>query len=161
MVAADGKPYSLGYDVLSGGGFSTSWATVGNIGVYPRTRTVLRLRHGTDDHWSISDSSGKKSRLDELRGCVDVDIGFTPSTNTLPIRRLCLEIGQSADVDAAWVRFPELTVERLRQRYTRLADDRYRYESVDSGFTAELQVDTDGLVVMYEGLWERVGETSG
>ena len=97
----------------------------------------------------------------ELDGCVDVDIGFTPSTNTLPIRRLNLVVGESSDVDAAWVRFPELTVERLRQRYMRLAEDRYRYESLGSGFTAELVVDDDGLVVTYEGIWERVGEATG
>jgi hypothetical protein len=90
-----------------------------------------------------------------LRGCVDVDLGVTPSTNTLPIRRLNLAVGETRAIDAAWVRFPNLSVEHFPQRYTRLATDRYRYESLDSGFTAELDVDELGLVVRYEGLFER------
>jgi hypothetical protein len=43
------------------------------------------------------------------------------------------------------------------QAYTRLADQRYRYESLDgSGFSAELAVDADGLVLDYPGLFRRV-----
>ena len=99
--------------------------------------------------------------LPQVTGCRDVDLGFTPATNTMPIRRLGLNVGESAEINAAWVRFPELTVERLPQRYTRLAENRYRYESRDSGFTAELEVDEEGLVVTYEGLWERVGSSDG
>ncbi len=93
---------------------------------------------------------------DDLAGCIDVDLGITPSTNTLPIRRLNLQVGESADVTAAWVRFPELTVEPLAQRYTRLDERRYRYEST-TGFSAELEVDELGLVVRYGDIWERVG----
>ena len=32
----------------------------------------------------------------ELAGALDVDLGFTPATNTLPIRRLALAVGESA-----------------------------------------------------------------
>ncbi len=90
-----------------------------------------------------------------LRGCVDVDLGVTSSTNTLPIRRLDLAVGEARAVDAAWVRFPDVSLQVLPQRYTRLASKRYRYESLNSGFTAELQVDDLGLVVRYEDLFER------
>jgi uncharacterized protein len=89
-----------------------------------------------------------------LDGCADVDLGFSPSTNTLPIRRLGLEVGEGADVAAAWLRWPELTIERLDQRYDRLAEDRYRYSS--SGFEAELTVDEHGLVIAYGKYWRRV-----
>lgn len=95
-------------------------------------------------------------RRSDLHGCLDVDLGFTPATNTLPIRRLNLPVGESALVTAAWVRFPELTIQPLRQRYTRLAPDRYRYESLDSGFTAELITDELGLVIDYPGGWRRL-----
>ncbi len=91
----------------------------------------------------------------DLASCEDIDLSVTPSTNTLPIRRLALEPGDHMNVTAAWVRFPELTVEPLRQRYTRLAANRYRYESLDSGFTADLETDDDGLVVLYPNLWAR------
>jgi hypothetical protein len=84
-----------------------------------------------------------------------VDLGFSPSTNTLPIRRLGLAVDDSAEVRAAWVRFPQLTVEPLPQRYTRLGPDRYLYESLASDFRAELEVDDLGLIVRYPGVWER------
>lgn len=79
-----------------------------------------------------------------LEGCIDVDLGFSPSTNTLPIRRLGLAVGEEAEVAAAWLRWPELTLERLDQRYERIAEDRYRYTS--PGFEAEITVDEHGLV---------------
>ena len=91
-----------------------------------------------------------------LEGCVDVDLGVTPSTNTLPIRRLGLGIGEAAEIDAAWIRFPELDVVRASQRYTRLADRRYLYQS--RTFQAELDVDDLGLVVTYPGIWKRDGD---
>ncbi len=89
-----------------------------------------------------------------LRGCFDVDLLWTPATNTLPIRRLSLKTGQSQRVIAAWVRFPELEVQPLSQTYSRVAKNRYRYESA-TGFVAELVVDTHGLVVDYPRLWKR------
>jgi hypothetical protein len=99
-------------------------------------------------------SSGQELR--DVRGCDDVDLALTPATNRLPIRRLHLQIGSSESVIAAWVKFPELTVQPLSQRYTRLSKDTYRYES-NTGFSAEIVVDDLGLVTAYPGGWERIG----
>ena len=89
-----------------------------------------------------------------LAACQDVDISVTPSTNTLVIRRLGLKVGVSQDLSAALLRFPDLTVHVLPQRYTRLSTDVYRYESLASGFQAMLQVDEYGIVQKYDDLWE-------
>jgi hypothetical protein len=91
-----------------------------------------------------------------VAGCLDVDLAFTPATNILPLRRLGLAVGESREVTAAWIRFPDLSVEPLPQRYTRLDERRVRYESRGGAFTAELEVDELGLVVRYPPLWERV-----
>jgi uncharacterized protein len=91
-----------------------------------------------------------------VAGCLDVDLAFTPATNILPLRRLGLAVGESREMTAAWVRFPDLSVEPLAQRYTRLDERRVRYESRGGAFTAELEVDEIGLVVRYPPLWERV-----
>ncbi|MDQ3805405.1 MAG: putative glycolipid-binding domain-containing protein [Acidobacteriota bacterium] len=95
-----------------------------------------------------------------LDGCVDLDITATPLTNTLPIRRLALRQGESAAIRVAYVTIPDLRVAPDEQRYTRLetgaAGGRYRFEQVGSGFTAVLQVDGDGLVEDYPGLFKRV-----
>ena len=94
-------------------------------------------------------------QLRGLRGCEDVDLQFSPITNTLPIRRLQLEIGQSAQVRAAWVRLPHLKMTILHQCYTRITRSRYLYQSA-TGFSAELMLDNFGLVKTYPKLWERV-----
>ena len=85
--------------------------------------------------------------------CADIDLGWTPATNTIPIRRLKLEVGETSSITAVWVRFPELDVVRNEQRYTRLASDRWRYQSGDYDF--ELVTDAaTGLVLVYGGdLW--------
>jgi hypothetical protein len=96
------------------------------------------------------------SLLPELSGALDVDFGFTPATNTLPIRRLGLAIGESARVRSAWVRFPEFRLEPLEQEYTREAEQTFRYRALVDGepFIARLDTDVFGRVVRYEGLWE-------
>jgi len=97
--------------------------------------------------------SGQELR--EIQGCEDIDLAVTPATNTLAIRRLNLQVGNGESVIAAWVKFPELTVQPLSQRYTRIAKDTYRYES-NTGFSAEIVVDDLGLVTAYPNGWERI-----
>jgi hypothetical protein len=87
-------------------------------------------------------------------GCVDIDLAFSPVTNLLPIRRLRLRDGATARVRAAWLRFPELTLEVLDQTYTRIDRNCYLYESADGAFRRELTVDDAGMVVEYPGLWK-------
>lgn len=90
-----------------------------------------------------------------VKGCTDVDLNFSPSTNLLPIRRLNLVPGQQAPVSAAWLRFPSFKLEQLDQTYQRLDHTTYHYESNDGSFAAELKVDEFGLVTNYPGLWEK------
>ncbi len=99
----------------------------------------------------------KDQPLDALQGCIDVDIMVTPLTNTLPIRRLQLAPGESREISVVYIAAPDLSIRPFRQRYTRLDDGQhYRYESLESGFTAVLPVDDDGFVVDYPGIWRRV-----
>ena len=93
----------------------------------------------------------------QVAGCLDVDLGFSPVTNTLPIRRLALAVGAAAPVRAAWLRFPGLELEPLEQVYRRLAPARYAYESAAGRFRAELEVDGDGLVTRYGDYWAALG----
>jgi hypothetical protein len=129
-----------------------------------RTRTVeVELQNGGLTRLSLSsDGAGNWMRhglrMGELDDCVDVDLEWSPSTNTLPIRRLTLAPGESKGVIAAWVRFPSLQVERLDQTYERVDERRYRYRS--GRFRAELLVDDDGLVDQYGFNWKAVA-TSG
>lgn len=114
----------------------------------------------------FSDGAGnwrddKGQPLDALQGCIDVDIMVTPLTNTLPIRRLQLAPGESREISVVYIAAPDLSIRPFRQRYTRLEDGQhYRYESLESGFTAVLLVDDDGFVIDYPGIWRRVWPTA-
>ena len=89
-----------------------------------------------------------------VSGCIDLDLNFSPSTNLLPIRRLNLDIGQQAEVEAAWLRFPSFELERFSQVYTRLDEFTYRYASGGGKFVRDLTVNKVGLVTDYPGLWQ-------
>ena len=101
------------------------------------------------------DASGKP--LPKLNGAIDIDLSASPFTNTLPIRRLKLRAGQSAEIVTVYILVPALTLMTDPQRYTCLEPlKRYRYESIDSDFTREIEVDSRGLVVTYPGLFRRL-----
>ena len=85
--------------------------------------------------------------------CDDIDLNFSPSTNLLPIRRLDLEIGASAAVRAAWLRFPQLVLQSLEQTYTRTGLNAFHYKA--GTFEADLTVDDEGQVIDYAE-WSRV-----
>jgi hypothetical protein len=99
-----------------------------------------------------------------LDGCLDVDVQVTPLTNTLPIRRLGLAEGESADIRVAYVPVPGLDPRPAEQRYTCLKPlgpdgGRYLYEGLFRGFAAELAVDSDGLVIDYPETFRRLWPT--
>jgi hypothetical protein len=145
----DDSPLLVDYRILC----TPDWHTV---------QVVVRVRHGSrresielmrDERFRWH---GSGERLPALDGCEDIDLSVTPSTNTLPIHRLGLDIGQSHDVTSAWIRFPSCDITPLPQRYLRLSERRYRYESRGGEFSAELEVDAHGMVMDYPPAWERV-----
>lgn len=89
----------------------------------------------------------------QLSGCIDIDLGFTPATNTLPIRRLAIEIGEEEKVEAAWLKLPELELVPLVQYYRRVTADQYFYRSENAGSTSPMTVNHVGLVTTYGDLW--------
>jgi hypothetical protein len=120
------------------------------------TQRELNIHVDRQQRWWLNDAE-----FVPLRGCIDIDLGITPATNTLPIRRLSLQVGGHVEITAAWIEFPKLTVQPLVQRYTRLTERRHQYESLASGFTVEIHVDEFGMVTNYPGLWKRVAAVRG
>jgi uncharacterized protein len=86
---------------------------------------------------------------EHLDGCSDVDFRLTPSTNTLPIRRLAPAVGETVDSRAAWISYPGIEVVSSEQTYKRLSKNEFRFRSGD--FEADLLVDESGLVLRYGG----------
>jgi hypothetical protein len=121
-----------------------------------RSTRSLRLQTDGQGHWRHGDGRP----IDELDGCVDVDIWPTPFTNSFPIRRQPMALNQRRQFRMAWIFAPDLTVQLQPQAYTRLAERLYLFENLDgSGFRAELPVDEDGIVLDYPDLFRRVKET--
>jgi uncharacterized protein len=146
-----GVPVRIEYRVLADGAGMTTAVHVRDQRAFDqRTLTVERSGKGA---WTVNGAPVKG-----LKGCTDIDLGCSPSTNTLPIRRLRLAIGAASTIQAAWVRFPGLDVVKAAQTYTRLDEFTYRYASGD--FAAELTVDDDGLVTGYAD-WQRTGIAFG
>ena len=108
----------------------------------------------TDGRGRWQDGNG--GTLDDLEGCIDVDIWPSPLSNSFPIRREPMEVGELRQFRIAWNSAPDLTVHPQPQAYTRLADRLYLFENVDCDFKAELPVAEDGIVVDYPSLFRRV-----
>lgn len=97
--------------------------------------------------------------LSDLSGCSDLNLSATPYTNSLALRRLSLRPGQSGEVLAAWINVPSLRREVSRQRYTRVGQRTYQFERLSghaSGYSAELKVDDELMVLEYPGSFQRV-----
>ena len=149
LTLTDGEPLRVEYVVQCDPSWETRSVRVGlTRGVASSELTLLV--DGQRRWWRDG------QEIAAVAGCVDVDISLSPSTNTLPIRRLSLAPGGASDVVAAWIRFPELTIEALPQRYERTGELLYRYASAGGAFTADIEVDELGLVVRYPPAWERV-----
>jgi hypothetical protein len=133
------------YEIRTDRGWRTQEAQVEGLLKGRHAEVRLEVRRG---RWFVN-GRGR----DDLKGCLDVDLGASPVTNTLPIKRAGLGVGEKADLTAAWVRFPDLDVVPLDQSYERLGGSRYIYRS-SSGFKAEVVTDGFGLVRKYGGYWE-------
>lgn len=118
-----------------------------------RSERSMGLRADGKGTWKHADGQ----HIPELDGCIDVDIWPTPFTNSFPIWRTPLTIGQREAFRMAWIDGTALTVQAKSQAYSRLAEHLYLFESLDgSGFQAELSLDGDGLVLDYPDLFQRV-----
>ena len=151
LGAEGGLPVRVEYRVLADRAGMTTAVHVRDSRAF-ETRTIA-LERSAKGAWTVDGVAAKG-----LKGCTDIDLGCSPSTNTLPIRRLRLAIGASQTIQAAWVMFPALTVIKAAQTYTRLDEFTYRYSS--GTFEAELTVDDDGLVAAYAD-WRRTGYAIG
>ena len=113
------------------------------------------------DLWLATDGSGRWGEMNgahrtELDGCYDIDLACTPFTNTLPIRRRPLHEGHAAELPVVYVDPETLGVRPDLQRYTRISSHQWLFEQVETGFSAELEVDEFGLVLDYPALFRRL-----
>jgi hypothetical protein len=148
LTLSHDAPAEMRYEIACDRSFRTKNAKISLVDASGERTLKIDARDG---RWF---ENGRENQI--VNGAIDIDLGWSPSTNTLPLKRLKLEIGQSSgEFVAAWVRFPELTLQPLRQEYLRLGDRQYRYSSRGGAFVAKLTMDKDDLVMDYEGFWFR------
>jgi uncharacterized protein len=158
--------YRLDYRLETAAGFVTSRLEVQSSGEgWERSLELTRDRGG----WRVSRFSAGEVDLPEPRGdpasfsdALDCDLGLSPLTNLLPLRRLDLlsSGGAAVEITTAWVSVPDLTVQADGQRYSLVSSDPdqhvVRYEATDGAFAADITVDRDGLVLDYPGIGRRL-----
>lgn len=156
IIAVDdaGRPYRARYRIDCDGDWTVRRARIELLEGPPR---ALDLRADGHGRWT----DGVTGAAVPLDGCMDVDVYPSPFTNALPIRRLPDPVvSRPMAIEVAWVVLPELTVRVARQEYTLLARGadgaRWRFRSLDSDFTVELDVDRDGLVRDYPDIARRL-----
>ena len=142
-----GRPAQLSYTAAC----DRSWrALSGQVHGWIGDRTVeFIIERSSEGAWTLDgeDQPG-------LRDCMDLDFGFTPATNLLQLRRLALDQGQGADAPAAWLDVSTGTLDVLVQRYERRSETAYWYEAPRFKYAEVLEVDNNGFVRRYPGLWE-------
>jgi len=176
QVGVDPEPYRLDYDLDARTGFITRSLDVRVMA--ERWSRRLLLRHDGVGGWSWDvqeqgtcelPAPGAAAELaGELTPARDCDLGLSPLTNLLPVRRHRLrQPGTRIDLVVVWVSVPDLALYPYRQRYehVRSHDQGSTVRFVDlgltPGFVADLELDADGLVHSYPDLARRASPMAG
>jgi len=118
-----------------------------------RIRQFLLFRDLAEpDLWLANDGHDRWGEVNgahrtEFDGCTDIDLACSPFPATVPIRRLRLGVGDTAQVRVIVVDVATLAVEVAVRRYTRVTDRLWRRWSSEDDVTTELRVDGHGLVI--------------
>jgi hypothetical protein len=144
-----GEPVNISYKITT----DQMWNVLSVlIEVQTVTAFTISLERTSGGNWINEEGV----RLPEFDECTDIDISLTPFTNSLPINRLNLTRGDSKVIDVIYINLPKSGYKPVKQRYTNLGEGFYKYESLDSGFVSDIEVDDNGYVINYPGLWQRV-----
>jgi uncharacterized protein len=148
----DGQSWAVHYTVLVDPAWATRSARV--TGWSASGERTLEIERTGEAGWLVNSEP-----VPELTGCRDVDLESSVVTNTVPVHRLDLRIGQAAQAPAVFVR-ADLSVERLEQTYARAPDEGetqvYEYEAPRFDYRGRLGYDRAGVLLRYPGIAERV-----
>ncbi|SEJ40123.1 hypothetical protein SAMN05216327_109268 [Dyadobacter sp. SG02] len=143
-----GDLYQVDYQIDT----NARWETV-SVAINFFKNNIFRQFHlekNTSGNWLLDGQINE-----EFSGCTDVDLPLTPFTNTLPIRRLNMVIGNQYPIKVIYLDLLEDRLSAVSQLYTRLSETVFHYENVPNDFEADIIVDEDGLVADYPELFVR------
>lgn len=130
-----------------------NWKTL-SVSVLNRVEGELKqlaYKSDGDGNWF-----GNGLEADLFKGCIEIDIMVSPFTNSIPVNRLKLKIGESRRISVMYFDILKFEVLRVEQIYTRVTEDQYKYENTDNDFKALIRFDEFGLVRSYPGLFEMI-----
>ena len=106
--AEDGQTWMISYAIE----LDETWTTRSARITGQSASGIRHARLEADGHgrWRVDGQAA--SHLD---GCLDVDLESSAMTNALPVHRMGLRAGDRASAPAAYVRAPDLRIERLDQ----------------------------------------------
>ncbi|MBV9788705.1 MAG: putative glycolipid-binding domain-containing protein [Chloroflexi bacterium] len=143
----------LRYEVQCDAAYQFQAVHVQMLQPFQRTLTLTRSHDGT---WR----DGEQKILPEFADAFEIDLTVSPFTNTLPIRRLSPHIDQPVEILVAYIDLPAFSIRPERQlytlTYTSSAYNIYRFEQPSIEYTQDIRVDSQGYVIDYPGLFQRV-----
>jgi uncharacterized protein len=126
-----------------------------------QVRQMLLFRDMEEpDLWLATDGSGRWGEMNgahrtELDGCRDLDLGCTPFTLMLPVKRLPVDIGDEFEVPVISVDVETLSVVRSSRSFARVSQRSWRYREAPEGEIRDLTLDEYGLVLDDPGRFRR------
>lgn len=161
-IAAAPVPYRLDYEIAIRPGFTAARLEVVSTGDgWERT---LNLERDEANDWSMAvsqvgdvDLPPPGGDLDAIEAATDFDLGLSPVTNLIPLRRYgLLERREPFELTVAWVSVPDLGVQPDGQRYTALGENLVGFEALDGTFASQISLDGDGIAQDYPGIARRL-----
>ncbi len=151
---ANSTPFSASYSLRFTDDWNMRFATVRRLDLRGNALSIETDGKGT---WFGSEDLPLKS----LKGCLDVDVSITPFTKSLPIHRLGLRKGQSAEVKVAYFDVPALKVRPVVQHFTCLQPlgskgGRFNFDRGGGADVVKITLDADGIVTELPGDFRRV-----
>ena len=142
------RPFAIRYRWL----LDEDWSTLSlELHVRGKEHRTLAIERIGDSAWLVD--GRMRSDLD---ACEEIDLAVTPFCNTLALRRFAPPPGGAGTLTALYVSFPDLDLAPSPQRYERLGTHSFKYVDLGAqrGFEATLELDDDGIVRRYAGLFE-------
>jgi hypothetical protein len=154
IFVADAGPAHISYLVNCGRNWHCRFARL--QGWLAHEQWDLEITRSPNGEWQVGEE-----KYGTMGDVVDLDLGFTPATNLLHLRRHDLPVGASADIPVAWLDLPQATLTYLPQHYERRSHNTYWYESPTTHYAAVLEMAASGFVADYPGLWRLRTESIG
>jgi hypothetical protein len=128
----------------------SAWRTVsgridGFIGQIGLDYTVARQ----GGHWTFNGVP-----VAGLGHLLDLDLGFTPATNLLQMRRVLIGERETVPLPVAWFNLDSRTLTELPQVYEHRSQDEFWYRAPSVGYEGLLKIAPNGFIGLYPGLWE-------